>query len=303
MYIHLPAQNQMHHFGHFDDSALTHPAVYLGHSEGYRQAELVNRGTGSVHTGLSINDLPAGGSIDPHVHAFEEGFYILHGEAVVTINGTAYRLVAGDYGAVKVGTPHAWRAAGAGPVRWLQMAAPQPKPPGAERDTFFLRGGLQARGYERTDAPPLDLSDTKGNLLGHFDAGQIPPPAERQGAVAGLEGVFLKWLVDEAFGAAHHRLLFIEYQPGVSIARHDHTFEEAYFILSGEVQGTLDGRTYTARPGDVLWTGVGCVHTFVNAGREPVRWLETFAPQPPRENVFRFMAEWDRKANELEGEG
>jgi mannose-6-phosphate isomerase-like protein (cupin superfamily) len=99
----------------------------------------------------------------------------------------------------------------------------------------------------------------------------------------------------------HHRLLFIEYQPGVSIGLHDHTFEESYFILSGEVQATLDGQVYRARAGDVLWTGVGCVHSFANAGTEPVRWLETFAPQPPEENVFRFMAEWDARARELEG--
>jgi quercetin dioxygenase-like cupin family protein len=292
----------MHHFGRFDENTLASSPLYLGHSEGYRQSELVSRSVGSVHTGLSMNELAAGGSIDPHVHAFEEGFYILGGEAIVTIGGTAYRLAAGDYGALKVGTPHAWRAAGSSPVRWLQMAAPQPKPPGAERDTFFLRGGLAAPGYEEADAPRLDLGDLKGNLLGHFDASQIPPPSERKGAIAGLEGVFLKWLIDEQFGAAHHRFLYIEYQPGVSIALHDHTFEEAYFILSGEVQGTLDGVAYTARPGDVLWTGVGCVHTFVNAGSEPVRWLETFAPQPPKENVFRFMAEWDKKARELEGE-
>ena len=92
------------------------------------------------------------------------------------------------------------------------------------------------------------------------------------------------------------------YQPGVGIGLHDHTFEEAYFILSGEVEGTLDGRRYTATAGDVLWTGVGCVHAFKNVSREPVRWLETFAPQPPKENVFRFMAEWDARAKELEGE-
>jgi quercetin dioxygenase-like cupin family protein len=138
-------------------------------------------------------------------------------------------------------------------------------------------------------------------LLGHFDQSQIPPVGERQTVAAGLEGVFQKWLVDEQFGAAHQRLLFIEYQPGVGIARHDHTFEEAYFILSGEVEGTLDGQTYRAGPGDVLWTGVGCVHAFRNVSDKPVRWLETFAPQPPRENVFRFMADWDKVSRELEG--
>ena len=88
-------------------------------------------------------------------------------------------------------------------------------------------------------------------------------------------------------------------QRGTGIGLHDHTFEEAYFILSGEVEGTLDGRTYRATAGDVLWTSVGCVHAFGNVGREPVRWLETFAPQPPKENVFRFMAEWEAKAKEI----
>jgi quercetin dioxygenase-like cupin family protein len=95
-------------------------------------------------------------------------------------------------------------------------------------------------------------------------------------------------------------MLFIEYQPGVSIGLHDHTFEEAYFILSGEVEGTLDGVTYRAKAGDVLWTGVGCVHAFANTGREPVRWLDTLATQPPRENVFRFVAEWEQRARDLE---
>jgi hypothetical protein len=48
--------------------------------------------------------------------------------------------------------------------------------------------------------------------------------------------------------------------------------------------------------------GVGCVHAFVNAGGEPFRWLETFSPQPPAENVFRFIAEWEQRARELEGQ-
>jgi quercetin dioxygenase-like cupin family protein len=296
----------MHHFGRFDENALIPPPIYHARSKGYRHVELVNRATGSVHTGLSMNELAAGGSVDPHVHAFEEGFYILSGEAVVTIEGASHRLGPGDYAALKVGTLHAWRAAGSAPVRWLQMAAPQPKPPGAERDTFFPKDRWAVwgppSGGPSADAPRLDPANPQGQLLGHFDASQIPPMAERTGAIAGLEGVFLKWLIDEHAGAVHHRFLYIEYQPGVSIALHDHTFEEAYFILSGEVQGTLDGKTYMARAGDVLWTGVGCVHTFVNVSREPVRWLETFAPQPPKENVFRFMAEWQKKAQAMEGD-
>ena len=285
----------MHHFGSFDPDTMVAPSEFQGHSAGYRQRWLVNHATGSVHTGLSINELASGGSIDPHVHAFEESFYLLSGEAVIVINGTSWALRGGDFGTLKVGTAHAWYANSVAPVRWLQMASPQPKPAGAERDTFFLRDRARP-----APASHLDLAHLKDSLLGHFDASQIPPPGQRQGAGQGLEGVFLKWLVDESFGAIHHRLLFIEYQPGVSIARHDHTFEEAYFILEGEVQGTCDGKTYHARAGDFFWTGVGCVHTFVNSSGGPVRWLETFSPQPPRDNVFRFMADWEKKARELE---
>jgi quercetin dioxygenase-like cupin family protein len=286
----------MHYFGRFEESALAPHAPFAGHSQGYVHTWLVNHTTGSVHTGLSIDELAPGGSIAPHVHSFEEGFYLLSGEAIVSINDQTYRLRSGDYGVVKVGVLHAWRNAGATPVRWFQMAAPQPKPIGQQRDTFFLKDGEAP-----SQGVPLDLNDLRGNLLGHFDAALIPPVPQRTNVAPALEGVFLKWMIDEHFGSRHHRMLFIEYQPGVSIPLHDHTFEEAYFILEGEVQGTMDGQTYLAKPGDVLWTSVGCVHTFVNIGSTPVRWLETFAPIPPAENVFRFMRDWDKRQKELEG--
>jgi quercetin dioxygenase-like cupin family protein len=286
----------MHYFSKFQESALGPHPLYAGHSEKYSRASLLDHTIGSVHTGVSIDELAPGGTIAPHIHSYEEGFYVMAGEAIVSINDQAYRLRAGDYGVAKVGALHAWRNAGSTPVRWFQMAAPQPKPPGKERDTFFQKGGVA-----HASAVPLDLSDLKGNLLGHFDESQIPPVGQRTNVVAGLEGVFLKWMIDEHFGARHHRMLFIEYQPGVSIALHDHTFEEGYFILSGEVQGTMDGETYLAKPGDVLWTSVGCLHTFINVSKEPVRWLETFAPIPPAENVFRFKRDWDKRRQELEG--
>jgi quercetin dioxygenase-like cupin family protein len=286
----------MHYFGRFDETTLAPATLYAAHSDGYVETALVNRDTGSVHTGLTMCELAVKGTLAPHVHSYEEGFYILAGRACVAIDDASRMLGPGDYGALKVGTRHGWRNVGGEPVRWLQMAAPQPKPPGRERDTFFVR---DARLPEA--GAPIDPSASGEALLGHFDVGQIPRGDEGRITTGGLQGVFLKWLIDEKFGARHHRMLFIEYQPGVSIGLHDHTFEESYFILSGEVEATLDGRTYRARPGSVLWTGVGCVHAFANRSDEPVRWLETFSPQPPAENVFRFVAEWEQRARELEG--
>jgi len=286
----------MHHFGHFDAAALGRHPVYDGHSDRYTHASLVDHATESVHTGLSIDELAPGGTLPPHVHSYEESFYVLDGQAVLRVQDHTCLVRSGDFGVIKVGDVHAWRAVGTTPVRWLQMAAPQPKPPGKERDTFFLKDASVP-----ADAAPLDLTRLDSTRLGHFDEGQIPPGDEGRMVAGGLKGVFLKWLIDETFGATHHRLLFIEYLPGVAIGLHDHTYEEAYFILSGEVEATMDGTRYLAKVGDVLWTGVGCVHAFANTGRAPVRWLETFSPQPPSENVFRFMAEWEQRARELEG--
>jgi quercetin dioxygenase-like cupin family protein len=242
-----------------------------------------------------MNQLAGQGTLSEHVHSFEEGFYILEGQALVSINDQAYLLGPGDFGVFKVGTPHAWRNAGSLPVRWLQMAAPQPRPHGQERDTFFPKSGRVP-----AEGKPLDTSDLKGNLLGHFDASQIPPVEQRPAALVGSKGVYLNWLIDEKFGARHHRMLFIEYQPGAGIPPHDHTFEESYFILSGEIEAVLDGERRIAKAGDVLLTCVGCIHSFTNVSNQPVRWLETFAPQPPAENVFRFSAEWERRGKELE---
>src|ERR671935_3068792 len=107
----------MHHFAHFDAAALADHPVYRGHSDGYREAPLVDSGAGSVHTGLSIAELAPGGTLAPHVHSYEESFYVLSGEAILRVNDQAYRVGPGDLGALKVGTVHAWRAASV-PVRW-----------------------------------------------------------------------------------------------------------------------------------------------------------------------------------------
>ena len=72
----------MHFHGRTSDIALTAPRVFTGHSQGYTQASLVDHATGSVHTGLSMNVLAPSGAIEPHLHSFEEGFYILEGDAV-----------------------------------------------------------------------------------------------------------------------------------------------------------------------------------------------------------------------------
>lgn len=105
-------------------------------------------------------------------------------------------------------------------------------------------------------------------------------------------GVAIKMFVDRSFGAIHQSLFLIQYAPGAKIDPHDHTFEESYFIVSGRVRAVADAKSYDLGPGDVIWTSVGCVHSFENAGNEPVRWIETQAPLPPAKEIFRFERDW-----------
>lgn len=282
----------MHHVSKFEPSAMTTPELYTHHSVGFKRAPFFDRSTGSVHMGLGMCEL-ASGAIEPHLHSFEESFFILEGNVIGEIDGRAHLFSPGDFGLIPTGAKHAWRNAGDQPARWLEMQSPQPRPPDYGRDTFFVGGDVA------TGAAPPDLSDPANNLLGHFDESVLPRPgaASQMEGFNPITGVAIKMFVDRSFGAIHHSLFLIQYMPGAKIDPHDHTFEESYLIVSGQVQATADGEKYLLGAGDVIWTGVGCIHSFENIGSEPVRWIETQAPLPPAQEVFRFERDWAQYAN------
>jgi quercetin dioxygenase-like cupin family protein len=272
----------MHYVSKIDHTRATTPKAYIGHSTGFSRAGYVDRGMGSVHMGVGICSLAPGGFIERHMHSFEESFYILEGSVRLEAN-QRQELGPGHFGLLRTGTPHAWSNAGHGPVRWLEMQAPQPRP-GDEGaggpDTFFVSAG----------------SADGEALLGYFDESQLPQPggASQMEGFNPTTGVAIKMFVDRSFGAIHQSLFLIQYMPGAKIDPHDHTFEESYLIVGGKVHAMADGASYELGPGDVIWTGVGCVHTFANLSAEPVRWIETQAPLPPAKEIFRFERDWAR---------
>ena len=75
----------MHAVSKIDPAAAQTPQLYQSHSTGFRRATYVDRAMGSVHMGTGICFLDAGGSIQPHLHSFEESFYILEG-AIASAN-------------------------------------------------------------------------------------------------------------------------------------------------------------------------------------------------------------------------
>ncbi len=275
----------MHHVSRVSESTAQTPKLYEKHSTGFRRATYVDRAMGSVHMGVGVCYLEPAGTIRAHFHSFEESYYILEGHVTLQIGEKSHTLAPGNYGLIPTGVHHEWRHVwtnpGDQPAKWLEMQAPQPRPLEYGRDTFFVSGHAHAAHAE----------DTHG---GHFDESQLPRPGEpsQMEGFNPTTGVTIKMFVDRSFGAIHQSLFLIQYLPGAKIDPHDHTFEESYLIVSGNVRATADGKSYDLGPGDVIWTGVGCVHSFENAGSEPVRWIETQAPLPPAKEVFRFERDW-----------
>lgn len=269
----------MHSVSRIEESAATTPKLYEQHSTGFRRATYVDRAMGSVHMGVGVCFLAPGGEIQPHLHSFEESFYILEGNLTLEAGEKSQTLGPGNFGLIGTGVCHAWRNAGDRPVRWLEMQAPQPRPIDYGRDTFFVKDGAGVQ---------------QDVLIGHFDESQLPRPGgpSQMEGFNPTTGVAIKMFVDRSFGAIHQSLFLIQYLPGAKIDPHDHTFEESYLIVSGRVRAVADGKSYDLGPGDVIWTGVGCIHSFENTGTEPVRWIETQAPLPPAKEVFRFERDW-----------
>jgi mannose-6-phosphate isomerase-like protein (cupin superfamily) len=275
----------MHYVSKIEEAQADTPQFYRDHSSGFRRATYVDRAVGSVHMGVGICFLAPRGKIQPHLHSFEESFYILEGNLAVTIGDTTQTLGPGHYGLIPTGVSHSWNNPGDQPARWLEMQAPQPRAIDYGRDTFFVNG-----------AAPASAESTA--LFGYFDESQLPRPGgpSQMEGFNPTTGVAIKMFVDRSFGATHQSLFLIQYAPGAKIDPHDHTFEESYFIVGGRVRAVADGKTYDLGPGDVIWTSVGCIHSFANVGTEPVRWIETQAPLPPAKEVFRFERDWAKFA-------
>jgi len=274
-----------------------------GHSSGLTTCRLVGGTLGSTHMAVTLVSL-MDGHVDEHLHSFETSFYVLEGEPILYLEGRGVQLEPGACGAIPVGAPHAFRGSGL----WIEMASPRPRVDGS--DTFFL--GPAPDG----DARPLDARDPRNHNLflmrdGEMDLDRLKS-AQAMGAPAvsgsmatallAYSGIQVKMLVDQRLDAQLHTMFMVHYEPGAAANPHDHPFEESYYMLDGEVDVVADGDRYTLRPGDVFWTGSGCVHAFYETQGKTVQWLETSAPGPPARHSYRHQRDWDYLAERLSSE-
>jgi quercetin dioxygenase-like cupin family protein len=268
-------------------------------SSGLTRAFLIGGHNGATHTGLTLVEL-TDGHVDTHLHSFETSFYVLRGEPMLYLDGDGVRLEPGACGAIPVGMQHAWRAAET--ARWIEMASPRPRSPEQPPDTFFVGPAPDSEPRQ------LDVRDPRNRHLfllrreTDMDLDRLKrgakvdaPTVSASMATAALaySGITVKMLVDKRLDAQLQTMFMVGYQPGAVAHPHDHPFEESYFMLEGEVDVVADDTRYTLRPGDVFWTGVGCIHAFYETIGNTVLWLETSAPGPPDRHSYRFERDWE----------
>jgi len=272
-----------------------------GRFQGLKRSTLVGRHTGAVHTGFALVSLEPGGWVGTHVHSTEQSFYILRGNPILTLDGRSYRLAPHECGLAPVGVPHSWRAEPGDEPLWLETNAPAPRLSGPP-DTFWTGepvpqdGGGEvdirdprSRHFFRLGAREMELDNLK--IGAPVDAPTVS--ASMATALLAYSGIAVKMLVDQRLGAVLHTMFMVEYEPGGVAQPHDHPLEETYYILEGQVDAMADDDRFTLGPGDVFWTGVGCIHAFWNNSSGRVRWLETQSPQPPANHSYRFNRDWD----------
>ena len=92
------------------------------------------------------------------------------------------------------------------------------------------------------------------------------------------KGLARSVIVGREHGAVHTELAVGGLAPGGWLNRHFHSFEEALYVLDGELLLEIDGHHHRLVRGDYAFMPLGTWHALANSGAEPVRWLSVNTP-------------------------
>jgi quercetin dioxygenase-like cupin family protein len=90
-------------------------------------------------------------------------------------------------------------------------------------------------------------------------------------------------LIGPHTGSVHTDLGVGRLQPGGSTDLHVHSYEEAIYVLDGELAVQIDDRAHLLVPGDFAFFPIGSLHGFRNAGGTQARWMDVNSPIALRE--------------------
>lgn len=127
--------------------------------------------------------------------------------------------------------------------------------------------------------------------VGSVDWSFTDSPIPGSATAVGLSRVVL---VGPSQGAVHTELAAGSLKPGGWLGRHVHSFEEALYVLAGELILEIGGAVHRLIAGDYAHMAIGIRHTLANAGSDEVRWLSVNSPQRQAPDSARRDTFFDR---------
>ena len=90
-------------------------------------------------------------------------------------------------------------------------------------------------------------------------------------------------------------LMEVELPENAGPPPHEHAWDEAYYVVSGQVRFFLDGREQLVAAGDFIYAPGGTVHGFQGASAQPARVIIFDAPA----HAESFFRDVDREVKEM----
>jgi quercetin dioxygenase-like cupin family protein len=124
--------------------------------------------------------------------------------------------------------------------------------------------------------------------VGRADWAFADAPASESANASGLSRAVL---VGPGQGALHTELAVGAFARAGWLQRHVHSFEEALYVLAGELLLEIDGHVHRLQTADYALIPIGTWHALANGADQQVRWLSVNTPQrlppdAPRRDTF-----------------
>ncbi len=241
--------------------------------------------TAGTHT-ISRGVLAPGSGAPPHAHTFDEGFYVLRGEARFVAGDESVTVRAGGFINIRGAVGHFPKNESDADTELLVICAP------AGFDDFQLAVSLPAPGPDGPFPPaPPDIHERMlraGPAFGidlapaaelFQQAPQITVRQPGEGESVAVVGDVYRFLATSADTGGRYAVWHGTVFPGGGPPPHLHTREEeAFYILRGTLAAYDDGQRAEAGPGSLIILPRRSRHWFKNETAEPVEMLIVIAP-------------------------
>ena len=202
-----------------------------------------------------------------HRHEFSEAVTVIAGEALISVEGRAYRLAALDCMHVPAGVAHSVR---------------NPSPSGNLVALWAFASANPSRELVEDNFSPLDRT------------GADPDPADPEHiaryATAETyelsEGAVFRDLFAARFGSRGICGGYGVFRPGSSLPCHVHKYDESITIVSGEAVCKVAGRMYRLSGCDTAFVPEGQPHRFLNHSAGSMAMIWVYAGDEPERTII-----------------